>query len=97
MLTLEEAKAIANKEIAEASPRGGNVVIFDEDTIAKKYGWIFFFGSRKFAETGDINDMVGGNGPLIVHHNGKVYRLPTYAPPEETIAAFEKEHWILCW
>ena len=92
MLTLDEAKTIAKKEIPDFSHLGTDMVIVDEDTITKPYGWVFFFGSKQFAETGDVNFFVGGNGPLVVRHNGKVYRLISAGFPEEVIAAFEKKH-----
>lgn len=92
MLTLDEAKAIAMKEIPDLSDKGIDMVIFDDSTIAKPYGWVFFFGSRQFEETGDINFAVGGNGPLVVRHSGKVDKLTSAGLPKDTIAAFEKRH-----
>ena len=94
MLTLDEAKAIAMKEIPDLSHKGIDMIIFDDATIAKNYGWIFFFGSKQFEETNDANFAVGGNGPLVVRHNGKVYKLPTSGAPEDTIRAFEQAHWL---
>jgi calcineurin-like phosphoesterase len=94
MLILEEAKAIAMKEISDVLQSGIDLVIDDDHTIAKPYGWVFFFRQRQHFDPNDINSMVGGNGPLVVRHNGKAYRLPTFGPPKEMIAAFEKKHWL---
>lgn len=94
MLILEEAKAIAMKEISDLAQSGIDLIIDDDHTIAKPYGWVFFFRLRQDFDPNDINSMVGGNGPLVVRHNGKVDRLPTFGPPDEMIAAFEKKHWL---
>jgi hypothetical protein len=34
--------------------------------LEKHYGNIYFFNSKKFIETGDVNKSIGGNGPFLV-------------------------------
>ncbi len=94
MLTLDEARAIAIKNLPKLNDSRIDLIILDECTIAKSYGWVFFFNSKQFMETRDANFAIGGNGPVVVRHNGKCDRLTSAGVPEETIATFEKKHWL---
>lgn len=40
--------------------------IVDDATIARPYGWIFFYQSKRFLETGEFGDQIAGNGPILV-------------------------------
>jgi hypothetical protein len=90
MLTLDEARAIVMKNLPKMGPPI-ELVVIDNETIVKPYGWVFFFTSKQWLETEDVNFMIGGNGPVVVRHNGKCYRLSSAGSPKDTIAAFEKE------
>ena len=94
MLTLDEAKAIATNEISGMSRPDLELVVLDEFTIAKPYGWVFFFNTRKFQENKDTGSAIFGNGPIVVRHNKKVVRLTSAMDSDESIAAFEKEQRI---
>ena len=90
-MDLNSAKAMVSKLINSGyNEPGDELVIVDEDTIEKDYGWIFFYTSRTFLETGNISDMVVGNGPIVVEKaDGRITRLPSARPPEFTIPEFE--------
>ncbi|TDF37641.1 hypothetical protein EYS14_15125 [Alteromonadaceae bacterium M269] len=32
----------------------------------EEFGWVFFYNTKKFQETGDFRDMIAGNAPIIV-------------------------------
>lgn len=91
MLTLSEAQDMARKRLADVVPPSVDLVFLDDSSIAKPYGWILFYSSRQFVETGDINFALGGNGPVVVEHDGRVHLLTSAVPPEESVAAFERE------
>jgi len=59
-----EAQIIAEGEIPE-SPY--ECVILEDETIAKEWGWVFFYQTKAFVESGDFRDMLGGNAPIIVN------------------------------
>ncbi|TGS04303.1 hypothetical protein EN834_08230, partial [bacterium M00.F.Ca.ET.191.01.1.1] len=40
--------------------------IIDEATQEFDVGWIFFYQSSRFLETGDVQDSLAGNAPLFV-------------------------------
>jgi len=91
MINSETAKQIAVTEI-NRNYRGqfGPLVVLDQHTIQKEYGWIFFYSTQQYAETGDFRYALAGNGPLIVEKaDGAVYRFGTSKPPEEMIREYE--------
>jgi hypothetical protein len=92
MLSHQEAVATAEREIAnlEPLPSSDSWVIYDQRTIERPFGWVFFYGSRLYAETGDITYAVAGNAPLIVNrHTGEVITTGAAQPVEHYIAEYE--------
>ena len=91
MITYEEAKTFALARLAKDSPTL-DLVIQDEQTIVKPYGWILFYCTRQYAETGDFLYMLGGGGPLVVRHNGRTDQLEGRMAAEPTIAEWERKN-----
>jgi hypothetical protein len=48
-------------------PPNDQFVIIDESTIEKTYGWIIFYESKRFLDTGRMSSKLAGNGPVIVN------------------------------
>ena len=68
------------------------IIILDEETIEKPYGWIFFYTSQQFYETDDVSYALAGNGPIVVEKaDGSVHQLGTAEPEEVTIRAYEAQ------
>ena len=65
MLTLEQAQRIAEADISWRAEGGARVL--SQSTIELPYGWVFFWNSVTFLETGDRRFMLLGNAPLIVN------------------------------
>lgn len=84
-------QAIALARLAKDTPKL-DLVILDEQTIVKPYGWILFYCTRQYAETGDFLHMLGGSGPLVVRHNGRTEELEGRMAAEPTIAAWERKN-----
>lgn len=62
------------------------LVLLEDETITEDFGWVFFYNTKKFQETGDFRDMLGGNAPIIIdNRNGKI---------TETGTAYEIQHYI---
>jgi hypothetical protein len=91
MLTMEEAKKIALDDIKSAIDPKYEAVILDEYTLAKPYGWVFIYNSREYFETRNPLLGFGGNGPVVVQHNGRVHRLGSAMSVEESLAKLEAE------
>jgi hypothetical protein len=91
MLTPDEAKALAIRSLPDMSAAGIDLVIVDERTIVKPYGFIFFYNSRQYLETRSFASSISGNGPIVVRHDGTVDALRSAAPSSQMIAAFEAQ------
>lgn len=59
-----EAQIIAEKELPASSY---DLVILEDETITKGWGWVFFYQTKAYVESGDFRDMLGGNAPIIVN------------------------------
>ncbi len=42
------------------------LVLVDEQTISGDFGWVFFYESRAYLESGHLSDTLLGNAPIIV-------------------------------
>lgn len=88
-------KEIAEKQVTELlnadyHADDDSLVILSERTIEKDYGWIFFYQSRKYLETGEFSYTLAGNGPVVFEReSGAVHHLGTYKDPDELIREFE--------
>jgi hypothetical protein len=94
MISEAEAVEIATRFIAGLTPAvDGGVAIASAQTIRKPYGWVFFYNSRRFLETGDPLERLGGNGPIIVEReDGRLHILPSASEPSAAVTAFEEAH-----
>ncbi len=63
MLLQKEARKIVLREIKKLS--NIEIGILDEETIEFEYGWMFFYQSKEYIETGNLDKLVGGNAPII--------------------------------
>ena len=89
MLTITEAKPLALQHIARLIEEGDEAVINDALTLAKPYGWVFFYNSREFYESGNPLDGFGGNGPAVVTHEGAVHLLGSSQSVGDSLAELE--------
>ena len=92
MISEKEALEIAERFVAAqcAHVEGGGAIV-PEHTIEKSYGWIFFYNSRRYLETGNFLEALGGNGPLVVERtDGRINTLSSGKAPEVSIAEFER-------
>jgi hypothetical protein len=75
-MDIEAAKRIALEFINQdydLSCYNDSVFIRDEQTEILEYGWIFYYNSKKFLETGDFMNMLLGHNPVFVDkNNGQV-------------------------
>ena len=92
MLDFETAKKIVEEQInLSYNADGDELVVLEEETIQKEYGWIFFYTSRRFIETGDFNHMVVGNAPIIVNRRTRSLTwLGTAEPLENYVRRYEE-------
>jgi hypothetical protein len=92
MVDREQARSLVAAHLAAMPPAspGDGYVILDEHTIERDWGWVFFYNSRKYVETGDYSDALLGNAPYIVRRSdGALFVTGTVYPIGEYIADFE--------
>ena len=60
-------------------------VILESKTIERGWGWVFFYQSKAYVETGDFRNMLAGNAPIIVNrytselsHTGTAHEIEYY-------------------
>ena len=67
------------------------MVIVESATIEGEFGWVFFYDSRKYIETGDDAHAIVGNAPLLVSRaDGSLHVTGTALPPEDYIENFKR-------
>ena len=52
MLTKEEAILIISKRLEQSSAADNPLMVIDKSTIEKPFGWVFFYNTKKFLDTG---------------------------------------------
>jgi hypothetical protein len=90
-LTKVEAEQRALSYLRSLEPEVGcELVLLNDDTMEKAFGWVFFYDSKRHAETGDFRDALAGNAPIVVTKaNGQVHETGTAFPLEHYLKRFE--------
>jgi len=95
VLTKEEAEQLVYTRIkgeGANAEQTAEIVILHEHTIEKEYGWIFFYQTKKYLQTGDFLDALAGNAPYIVNkYTGGIIETGTAKPIEDYIAEYEAQ------
>jgi Immunity protein 35 len=73
MITQFEALELVSLTLRKLTTPKNPLVVLSAQTIEKPFGWIFFYNSKRFLETGLFRDRLAGAGPIVVHKiDGKV-------------------------
>jgi hypothetical protein len=95
MITKEQAKSLVEREINAPDPTDTKkikLVILDNETIEKKWGWVFFYNTEDYLKTGDIYEALVGNAPYIVNrYTGELFETGTAYDIEEYIKEYESK------
>jgi len=59
--------------------------ILEDKTKEIKTGWVFFFDSMEFIESGDISFALAGNAPIFITRAGKIFQLSSAFSWEQSI------------
>jgi len=80
MITNNEAAVIAVRYLEGVEKESGAAVQLTK-TREESFGWVFFYQSKEFLETGALNSMLAGNAPFVVdRRDGAVHVLGTVYP-----------------
>jgi hypothetical protein len=89
-LTKERAQAIAVKAVADLNSRN-ELVIQEEKTIEREFGWVFFVTTRKYLETKDPGSLMPGIGPLVVNRvDGSAQFLSSSVHPSQAVDEYAR-------
>lgn len=93
MMTLEEARQRVGSHLGQPDclPPGDEWVVIDKATVEKPWGWVFFYTSKRWQDTGEIQYAVAGNAPLIVERKeGHILPTGTAHAIEHYMANYER-------
>jgi CHASE2 domain-containing sensor protein len=94
MIDKNAATDIARKYLAAKKASPNAVPSLQEAlTIEKAFGWVFFYNSAKYLETGDDRYALIGNSPLIVdRRDGSLHVTGSAQPIDFYITEYERMH-----
>lgn len=89
MLTFAKARQLAESWVRIVC--GDGIELVQSSTVAKPYGWVFFYQSSAFLKNpDDISLALAGNAPFIIDRiNGEVTVLGTAVPTVDYLQHFE--------
>lgn len=88
-LTLAQAIEVANRELVSRSSNGVELQVLLDKTDEFDVGWVFYYQSARYIETGNFSDSLVGNAPLLVSRSdGRPFFLSYHRPLAESLAAF---------
>lgn len=91
MISKLDARNIALRYLIDIETEIGEPLeLMDSKTLEKSFGWVFFYNSKSYLETGNFLAMLAGNSPFIIDRNdGAVHQTGTSKPIDEYINTFE--------
>ena len=73
------------------SPPSDLFVVSEDSTIEKDFGWVFFYNSQKYRDTGILRYTLAGNGPVVFdRYTGAIEFFGTSEPVEKLIDDYER-------
>jgi Immunity protein 35 len=73
MMDQQQARAIFDDFLSDQQEASGhNLAAIDSITEQLSVGWAFYYQSTKYIESGEMSDMLVGQGPVVILNNGTV-------------------------
>jgi hypothetical protein len=94
MITKEKARQLVVESVCggvDWLPDDDELILLDEQTLEKPWGWVFFYTSKKWHETRDVRYAIAGNAPILVERRtSKLITTGTAMPTEHYIENYER-------
>jgi hypothetical protein len=88
-LTLDQATEVADRQLASWSCDSVRLQLLSGKTEEFDVGWVFYYQSARYIETGDFRESVVGNAPLFVSRSDGFHCFVSYHRPlAESLAAY---------
>jgi hypothetical protein len=97
MLDLDRAREIAQTYLRTrfAITLRDQVVLLEQETIEKKYGWSFFYQHKTWIQSGKTRDGLIGNAPFIVEReSGRIVKFGSSAGSVDYWCQRYESNWI---
>jgi Immunity protein 35 len=88
MITNDQAERIAVEYLSNMERRVG-IPLQLTKKLDGPFGWVFFYNSRAYIESGNISAMLAGNSPFLIDsYDGTLHVLGTAYPVEQYLAEY---------
>lgn len=92
MLSRKEARTIAELTIARLTEKWTReYAVVESAVVEKPFTWVFPFNTRKYLETGDLNEMSIGLGPVVVNRKSGAAVVAPPMPIGRYLAQYEAQ------
>jgi|GEM_PF-2427041 len=92
MLTYKQCLKMATKKLNGVSENDPNYMIWEEKTLSKSYGWIFFPATKQFIAKEDMMHNVPGIMPIVVNKiDSTCIMAPSSISFENFLSDYEKQ------
>lgn len=82
------AITLARRHVEELSASVGDSFQLIPEAVSEfPQGWVFYYNTTDFIQSGNASDALAGNGPVLIGRDGKVFDLPSGMPIEAAIKA----------
>lgn len=89
-ITLEHAQGLASQYL-ENLQRQLDTPLQIVERQDLPFGWLFFYDSQAYVESGDLGLMLVGNAPFLIDGaDGSLHELGTAQPVETSLQAYER-------
>jgi hypothetical protein len=90
MITFADAEMIARKHLDTFEAKTGEPLVITRHQ-EEPFGWVFFYQSKEYQDTGNFSSMLAGNGPFIVDRKtGAIQVLGTAYPAQIYIDEYRR-------
>jgi hypothetical protein len=90
ILSKADALELLSQKLQTMTTAEEPFVIVDSHTIEKPDGWVFFYNTKRFVETGIDRYRLAGNGPVIVNKYDGTVQIFVSSPLKDWIADYER-------
>jgi hypothetical protein len=89
-MTRDDARQMALDYLKQLERETGyELVMLDGSTLEREFGWVFFYNSKRYVDTGNIIHALAGNAPVVVtSRDRRIHVTGTAHPLEHYLAAF---------
>ena len=83
-MTRSEATRIALENLEQAGSQSAcELALLEDMTIERGFGWVFFYQSKRYLQSGNFSDVLCGNAPILVAKtDGRIHVMGTARPLE---------------